>query len=174
MTGRRRSTWSKPVTTRAREAEDATILPRVRVEFISESSAIMFLNGSRLPLDLLAREEVSEMVGRLVAEQGRPVRVSIVEIDGTVFTDLVEPAEGRVQAPSIQSAPAVSGLFEVSGAGFVPGEEVSVAFVARRTTADAEGTASVLVGDDDTTFDPGDVLLFGRISGSLVVGGTAP
>lgn len=59
---------------------------------------------------------------------------------------------------------------EVDGEGFVPGEDVAVAVIVSHTDAVGTGTARALVDLDDLPPDAtGEVILFGRISGTTSV-----
>ena len=59
---------------------------------------------------------------------------------------------------------------EVEGEGFVPGEDVAVAVIVSHTDAAGTGTARALVDLDDLPPDAtGEVILFGRISGTTAI-----
>lgn len=64
---------------------------------------------------------------------------------------------------------------EVAGEGFVPGEDVAVAVIVRHASATATGTARHLLDQAELGPDGrGEVLLFGRISGTAVIVGGLP
>src|SRR5699024_3216295 len=111
--------------------------------------------------------------------------------DGTVFTDLIQALRRRT-APAEQdhtedrSDSGVSRrgrrrrsrgveLVEITGQGFVPGEDVAVAVIIAHTDATTAGEARALL-DRDTirpmvSGNVGEVVLIGRVSGTLCVRG---
>jgi hypothetical protein len=61
-------------------------------------------------------------------------------------------------------------LLEVTGDGFVPGEDIAVCRIIRHTDAAPTGTARALIDLAHDHLDPGDeVVLVGRVSGTFVV-----
>ena len=60
-------------------------------------------------------------------------------------------------------------LAEVTAHGFVPGEDVAVATIVSHTDATGTGEARVLIDLDDLSHGTHEVILFGRISGTLAV-----
>ncbi|WGP06176.1 hypothetical protein QFE97_00080 [Bacillus subtilis] len=108
------------------------------------------------------------------------VRIEVRESDGTVFTDLIharkpkppEPVETKPREPRGKHTQ-VPELVEVTGEGFVPGEDITVALVVAHTDATGTGHARALIDTsrlagllDDGI---GEVVLLGRVSGTLHV-----
>lgn len=60
-------------------------------------------------------------------------------------------------------------LAEVTAGGFVPGEDVAVATIVCHTDATGTGEARTLIDLDDLPDGTHEVILFGRISGTLAV-----
>ena len=61
-------------------------------------------------------------------------------------------------------------LHQVAGSGFVPGEDVAVAIIHAHTDASPDGRArALLTAEQAETAVTGEVVLLGRISGTLVV-----
>ena len=89
------------------------------------------------------------------------------------MTDIIT-ATARKNSPASappEPAPAdVPRLLEVTGEGFVPGEDVAVCRIIRHTDAAPTGTARALIDLAHDQLDPGDeVVLIGWVSGTLVV-----
>ena len=95
---------------------------------------------------------------------------------------LPSPAPAPGTAPGIAPAPAPAPappepepadaprLLEVTGDGFVPGEDIAVCHIIRHTDAAPTGTARALIDLACDHVDPGDeVVLVGRVSGTFVV-----
>ena len=99
--------------------------------------------------------------------------------DGSVFTDILRTRKPRrAVAPSETPAPEtrrsrharrVPRLAEVTAGGFVPGEDVAVATIVSHTDATGTGEARTLIDLDDLPDGTHEVILFGRISGTLAV-----
>jgi hypothetical protein len=61
-------------------------------------------------------------------------------------------------------------LHQVAGAGFVPGEDVAVAIIHAHSDASLDGTArALLTAQQAATAVTGEVILLGRVSGTLVL-----
>ena len=75
-------------------------------------------------------------------------------------------AVGGGAPPEVGSAP--DKLFEFSGYGFVPGEDVQVAVILRETSARMDGRARALVTDDELGHARR-VILMGSVSGTMLI-----
>ncbi|GAB3633525.1 hypothetical protein GCM10027421_28780 [Microbacterium shaanxiense] len=127
------------------------------------------------------RESFPAILDALTAQYRSPLRVQVQEADGSTFTDIITPPRERptpkpwempapddaVPAP-VRAAPAV--LHQVAGAGFVPGEDVAVAIIHAHTDATGDGTArTLLTAEQAAAAVTGEVILLGRVSGTLTV-----
>lgn len=87
------------------------------------------------------RGDLRAVIDEITADLGAPVRVEVREADGSTYADIATPPESPARAaaePSpIPPSPALA------GAGFQPGEEVALAYVVVRQTADAAGNAAL-------------------------------
>ena len=94
------------------------------------------------------RGSFARIVDQVTAERMIPARVEVTEADGSVFTDIIT-ATARKNSPASappEPAPAdVPRLLEVTGEGFVPGEDVAVCRIIRHTDAAPTGTARALI-----------------------------
>jgi len=119
------------------------------------------------------RGSFARIVDEVTAERMIPVRVQVTEADGSTFTDIITAtARKSTPAPALpEPEPAdTPRLMEVTGEGFVPGEDVAVCRIIRHADATPTGTAHALVDLTHDHLDPGDeVVLVGRVSGTFVV-----
>lgn len=119
------------------------------------------------------RGSFARIVDQVTQERMIPARVEVTEADGATFTDIIT-AVARKTTPAVaqpEPAPATPPrLWEVTGAGFVPGEDVAVCRIIRHTDAASTGAARALLDLTADHLDPADeVLLVGRVSGTFVV-----
>ncbi|GAA3844674.1 hypothetical protein I6I57_13640 [Brevibacterium casei] len=137
---------------------------------------LVTVSGAKDTAERVARTDLGQVLARLVADLGVPTRLEIREADGRVLVDILDPPH----TPDEDEEPAsedqgegeadASGLVEISGRDFTPGEAVAAAVVLRHTSADGDGVASLLV---DPALLPGgggaEVVLVGRISQTVTV-----
>ena len=132
------------------------------------------------------REAFPTILDALTARYRSPLRVQVHEADGSTFTDIITPPrerptpkpwEARAPAPApvaVVSPPVPAAqpvLHQVAGSGFVAGEDVAVAIIHAHTDASSDGTARTLLTAEQTALAvTGEVILLGRISGTLTVG----
>lgn len=132
------------------------------------------------------RESFPAILDDLAARHATPLRVHVREADGTTFTDIITPPKPRTTTepwnhdqrqaaptptvgPTEGKVPVV--LHQVTGAGFVPGEDVAIAIIHAHSDAGSDGTArALLTAEQLATAHTGEVILLGRISGTLVIG----
>lgn len=106
----------------------------------------------------------------------RTVRVEVNEFDGSVFTDIVhavrrEQAVADVQSPSTMRRARhrpPDQLIEVTGSGFVPGEDVTVALSVSSAEGSANGSARAVIDVSQLVDHRSEILLIGRVSGVIV------
>ena len=86
----------------------------------------------------LGRGDLRSVLDEVTTELGTAVRVEIREADNTTYTDFAPPPPALETSPNVDVPNPVSqpGLH---GHGFLPGEEVVVAYVICTQTADAGG-----------------------------------
>lgn len=126
------------------------------------------------------RESFPTILDELAVRLQTPLRVHVREADGSTFTDIITPPRARrADAPlsfdESSAAPvprsAVPVVRQVSGGGFVPGEDVAVAIIHAHSDAAGDGTARALLTPEQVAAaHTGEVILFGRISGTIVIG----
>ncbi|MCA1387300.1 hypothetical protein I6F34_41785, partial [Bradyrhizobium sp. BRP05] len=109
-------------------------------------------------------------------------RVEVHESDGSTFTDLIHAIRRPAPDPLVElatEAPAPGetpmepatpeGPVEVTADGFTAGEEITVALAIATTAATADGRARAQVDPSQT--GAGEVLLVGRVSGTIAARG---
>lgn len=133
------------------------------------------------------RESFPTILDDLTARLQTPLRVHVREADGSTFTDIITPPRTRradlssplVTPISLQTASppmaatqrVAAELHQVSGSGFVPGEDVAIAIIHTHSDAAGDGSARALLTPEQVaSAHTGEVILFGRISGTLVIG----
>ena len=177
LTGPRRSTPNE---------DDATApveLPHVLVTVAADGTLTATVDGTPFASPDAGdwtRATFGPLMDAITNDRTIAVRVEVRENDGSVFTDILRTRKPRrAVAPSETPAPEtrrsrharrVPRLAEVTAGGFVPGEDVAVATIVSHTDATGTGEARTLIDLDDLPAGTShEVILFGRISGTLVV-----
>lgn len=89
----------------------------------------------------ITRADLGSVIDEITTDLGVPVRVELIEADGTKYADIAKPPEQP--APANQEVTPETAPPALAGAGFQPGEEVALAYVVARQSADATGRASL-------------------------------
>ena len=177
---------SRPHHSRDHEPETPVDLPNVVVTVAADGTLTAAVDGVALPQPAAGawtRATFGPLMDEITKDRTVSVRVEVRECDGGVFTDIIHarkptpPARAAEQEPvpgtrrgRRAAAPRAPRLMEVEGEGFVPGEDVAVAVIVSHTDATGTGTARALVDLDDLPPDAtGEVILFGRISGTTTI-----
>lgn len=134
------------------------------------------------------RESFPAILDALTARLQTPLRIHVLEADGSTFSDIITPPRTRwtehspasttslspVASPPVITVPVAATtpvVHRVEGAGFVPGEDVAVAIIHAHSDAGSDGTARALLTPEQLASSPtGEIILLGRISGTLVIG----
>ena len=168
------------------EPEVPVDLPNVVVTVAADGTLTAAVDGIAHPqpsAGAWTRATFGPLMDEITKDRTVSVRVEVRECDGGVFTDIIHarrptpPVRVVAQAPvpgtrrgRRAAAPRAPRLMEVEGEGFVPGEDVAVAVIVSHTDAAGAGTARALVDLDDLPPDAtGEVILFGRISGTTAI-----
>jgi hypothetical protein len=164
------------------QVEVPVVLPHVVMTVAADGSMAVTVDGQEYPPPQFAppwtRASFAPIVDGLLGERACPLRVEVHESDGTAFTDIITPRPRRVPQPdplaSAEAAPparVVPQVVEVTGEGFIPGEDIAVGVVTGHSDADGDGVVrALLTGDQAATSPTGEVILLGRVSGVVVVG----
>jgi len=168
--------------------ETPVVLPHVVIIVTENSTLDVTVDGTPFPPPAAGSEWTRGTFGLLLdavtKDRTIAVRIEVREVDGTVFTDLIRARKPTPPQPT-DDDPAMPGtrrarrtkqppvLVEVTGEGFVPGEDIAVAVIVSRTDATGTGAARALLDkhqlDSVPPEGPGEVVLYGRISGTIVV-----
>lgn len=171
---------------RDHEPEVPVDLPNVVVTVAADGTLTATVDGISHPQPASGtwtRATFGPLMDEITKGRTISARVEVRECDGGVFTDIIHarkrtpPARATERAPvpgtrrgRRAAAPRALRLMEVDGEGFVPGEDVAVAVIVSHTDAAGTGTARALVDLDDLSpGSAGEVVLFGRISGTTSV-----
>ena len=157
-------------------------LPHVLVTVASNGTLTATVDGTPFPAPgetAWTRTTFGPLMDAITKDRTVAVRVEVRECDGSVFTDIIHPRTPRRAAPlpkrpmpetrRSRHARRVPRLMEVAADGFVPGEDVVVAVIVSHTDAAGTGAARALIDLDDLPDGTHEVILFGRISGTLAV-----
>ena len=174
--------------------ETPVVLPHVVIAVTETGALDVTVDGTAFPPPAAGAEWMRGTFGPLLDavthDRTVAVRIEVREVDGTVFTDLIRsrkptppPDDEAAAAPGTRRArrakhtqqhePPV--LIEVTGEGFVPAEDIAVAVIVSPTDATGTGTARALLDRRqlDAVLPEGDgageVVLYGRVSGTIVV-----
>lgn len=183
---RRSDHHDEPDSGRAQDHDTATppvVLPHVLVRVNDDGTLTVRVDGEPFEPEEFAppwrRSDFGALIDAVTDDRRVPVRVEVREVDGTAFTDIVTPAKRRRPQPEPEEkrheATAGASLVEVTGEGFVPGEDVAVAVIVAHTDATPTGDARALL--DAAQLDTarlsnagtGEVILLGRASGTQVI-----
>lgn len=88
---------------------------------------------------VFTRGNVGDVLDQITTALESPVRVEVREADGTTYADIATPPDTAARPPEDQTPP--GGPAGGDGTGFQPGEEVALAYVLSRQTADTDGNA---------------------------------
>ena len=122
------------------------------------------------------RAGFGDLLDAISDHRTRTVRVEVHEFDGSVFTDIVHAARqergtAKNQSPSVTRRARhrpTHQLIEVTGSGFVPGEDVTVALSVSSAEGSADGTARAVIDVSQLVDHRSEILLIGRVSGVIV------
>ena len=127
------------------------------------------------PTEPWTKGQFGELLDVLTADRTRTIRVEIHESDGSTFTDIIYAARAPRPEPVAQSpAPRrarhrhAPETIEVTGIGFQPGEDVTVAVVRSAAEATAAGTVRATLNLGELPAGSADILLVGTTSARVV------
>ena len=176
LTGPRRSTPNDDCT------DTPVVLPHVLVTVGDDGALSATVDGAPFPspdAGAWTRATFGPLMDAITKDRTIAVRVEVRESDGSVFTDILRTRKPRrAVAPSETPVPEtrrsrharrMPRLAEVTAEGFVPGEDVAVATIVSHTDATGTGETRTLIDLDDLPDGTHEVILFGRISGTLAV-----
>lgn len=155
------------------------VLPLVVITITDDGRMTVTVDGVPFEPEPFAppwrREDFAAVLDQLTEQRRSPVRVEVREADGSTFTDIITPTRRRRTEPEPAPEPsaerAMPELVALHGEGFVPGEDVAIAVVIAHGDADPDGAMRGLLTADQLAVSPTrEVILFGRVSGTLTIG----
>lgn len=175
-----------------REPDEAppVLLPHVLITVTDTGALEVTVDGEPFPpppAGPWTRTDFGTLLDAITRDRTVAVRVEVRESDGSVFTDIIrarkptpppatEPPEATLQQQRRRSRRAHARqapvLVEVTGEGFVPGEDVAVAVIVSHTDATGTGAVRALL-DASQLGQTNEVVLYGRISGTTVIQNTS-
>ncbi|MBU3995136.1 MAG: hypothetical protein KKF42_05075 [Actinobacteria bacterium] len=170
-----------------RESEVPVVLPHVIMTIGGDGSMTVTVDGQPYEPEPYApqwrRDSFARLIDQLTMQRQCPLRVEVREADGSVFTDIITPGRRRqvVQEPHAQLAPPTlvrsqtaampPRLVGLQSEGFVPGEDVAVAIIVAHTDASPTGAVRAMLTAERAAQAPtGEVVLLGRVSGTVAIG----
>ncbi|MCH6470782.1 hypothetical protein [Sinomonas terrae] len=155
-----------------------SLVPHVVLDVHADGTLIASVDG--VPLDPppaagpWRRSSLGQIIDLATGGRTAPVRVEVHETDDTVFTEFITPSSRRRNA-ALEPATPVEEMLEthppafvtIEETGFLPAEDVAVAVIVRHAEADPSGMARALL--DSARLGAGEVVLLGRVSGTLVI-----
>jgi hypothetical protein len=153
-------------------------LPQVVVTIGDDGTITATVDGEMFLAGPIDRDLIGHVTASIAEQHGGPVHVEIRELDGASRTDIVTPPRlvppARIHPQSRPDTPTMKPpleLLEVTGGGFIPGEDVAVAVILRQSSARGDGRARGVVDRSEVPDGITDVVLFGVTSGTLIRGG---
>lgn len=144
------------------------MLPQIIAEVLSEEHIVLTVNGQAMPATPTTRSQLGHAIGEIVTRLGTPTRVEVHELDGSVYADIITPTASP-SPPTSQPPRATPVLLEFTADGFVPGEDVAIAFILRHASAAGSGRVRALIDRAEHAEVAGEVILVGRISGTVSI-----
>ncbi len=163
------------------------VLPHVVITAAETGALEVTVDGAAFPPpaegQAWTRGTFGALLDAITKDRTVAVRIEVRESDGTVFTDLIharkptppQPTEAEPRQPRGKHTKTKQGpeLVEVTGEGFVPGEDIAVALIVAHTDATGTGHARALLDTDHLapalTGGNGEAVLLGRVSGTVQV-----
>lgn len=124
-----------------------------------------------------SRAQFGELLETLTLGRTRTVRIAVRESDGSVFTDIIHAVRPKVAddepRPSDNSLRRarhrpVNQLVEISGSGFIPGEDVTGTLSFSNAEGSVDGHARGLIDLNHLIDHRTEIMLIGRISGVII------
>lgn len=142
------------------------------------------LDGIEVPPPIHAehwsRAQFGELLDALTQQRSRTIRLEVRESDGSVFTEIIHARRGSPETVDVATPPAPEPdsrrarrgrpprLIQITGGGFIQGEDVLVAIPLSTAEGDDSGVARAVIDLDQLTSQVREVALIGYVSGRIV------
>jgi hypothetical protein len=122
------------------------------------------------------RARFGDLLDAVSDHRMRTVRVEVHEFDGSVFTEIVHAGRRERATVEGQSSNAMRRarhlpthqLIEVTGSGFIPGEDITVALAVSSAEGSADGSARAVIDVSQLMDHRSEILLIGCVSGVII------
>ncbi len=165
--------------------EPAPIHLPLAVVTVGEMGAVRAtFDGIEVPPPIYAehwsRAQFGELLDTLTGQRSRSIRLEVRESDGSVYTEIIHAGHGATEATDVATQPAAQPdsrrarrgrpprLIEITGDGFIQGEDVLVAIPVSTAEGDASGVARAVIDLDQLGSQTREVALIGYVSGRIV------
>ena len=155
-------------------------LPLARINVDERGVMRVIYNGGDFPPPTpyasWSRALFGDLLDAISDHRTHIVRVEVHEFDGSVFTDILHAARREQATTDVQSPSTMrrarhrptNQLIEVTGSGFIPGEDVTVALPVPSADGSDGGSARAVIDMSQLVDHRSEILLIGRISGVIV------
>ncbi|MFK5159680.1 hypothetical protein [Propionibacterium freudenreichii] len=165
----------------ADSAQTPIVLPLAVITVDTYGALTVTLDGAEYPPPSptvpWSKARFADLLDTLTLDRTQTIRVEVHESDGSTFTDIIHaaptprthPYEETAGAPRRARHRHTPDMIEITGAGFTPGEDVTIALAHTTTEATAAGTARVTLDLGEMPAEGADVILIGSTSARVVV-----
>lgn len=164
-------------------------LPLAQVTEHEDATMSVLVDGEMFVTGPIDRTVLGRILSAIAEQHASPVRVELTDTAGRVFADIIRPPTRRstfappLPAPTslpelldtaASPIPAVrtvrlATLLEVTGDGFVPGEDIEVAAILTSSSADPTGRGRGLLDLGPLPEAVRGAILFGTVSGTTII-----
>lgn len=115
------------------------VLPVAHIRIAAYGRLTVDIDGAPYEsASVFTRGDLGDVLDQIATTLDSPVRVEVHEADGTTYADIATPPDTPAEHTT---EPDPAKASDGTGTGFQPGEEVVIAYVLTRQTADADGVA---------------------------------
>jgi hypothetical protein len=153
-----------------------TLIPHVFLDVHADGTVTAAVDGVPLdppPAGPWRRSSLGQIIDLATGGRAAPARVEVREADGTEFTDFItrRSPHHTHEVGAIDEETTCTdgqpGFAAIEESGFMPEEEVAVAVIVGQTEAGRSGMVQALL--NPARLGSGEVILLGRISGTLAI-----
>lgn len=168
---------------------EASRLPLVQATEHEDATMSVLVDGEMFVSGPIDRTALGQMLSAIAEQHASPVRVELTDTAGRVFADIIHPPTRRstfapplpASTPLPEPLAAIASpitavrtasppsLLEVTGEGFVPGEDIEIATILTSSSADPNGRGRGLLDLELLPDGVRGLILFGIVSGTIIV-----
>lgn len=163
--------YAKSSPDRVGQSDPPVTLPRVVVHLYEDDTAT--ITGDGIDEQVTSGNSLGAALSAVAEEAGCPIRVELCEPDGTRHVDIISPpipsTERDPEPQRRRSHRTGPRAIDVAQDGFLAGETVLIAPATDVATADHTGRIAIRLDRRTTRRAAGGVLVFGTVSGTLLL-----